>query len=118
MNPARRRTLLFLICAVVLLGAGFASGYIYSYNGFYSPEAQLDHELLEMNFNTRQLFYANAGRRVDVQRELVKQLQGQVAFVNKLLMACPDTESRASARISVKQAQDVLRGQPIASSVP
>ena len=56
MNPARRRTILFLICAVVLLGAGFASGYIYSYNGFYSPEAQLDHELLEMNFNTPPAF--------------------------------------------------------------
>ena len=116
MNPARRRTILFLICAVVLLGAGFASGYIYSYNGFYSPEAQLDHELIEMDFNSRQLFYANAGRRTDVQRELVRQLQGQVAFVNKLLLACSDTRSRTSARTSVKQAQDVLNGQPIANS--
>ena len=118
MNPERRRTLLFLICAVVLLGAGFTSGYIYSYNGFYSPEAQLDHELLEMNFNTRQLFYANTGRRNDVQRELVTQLRGQVAFVNKLLTACPETAGRASAQTSVKQAQDVLGGQPIASGAP
>ncbi len=118
MNPARRRTILFMICAAVLLGAGFASGYIYSYNGFYSPEAQLDHELLEMNFNSRQLFYANTGRRADVQRELVKQLRGQVAFVSKLLMACPETQDRANAQTSVKQAQDVLSGLPIASNVP
>ncbi len=118
MNPARRRTILFLICAVVLLGAGFASGYIYSYNGFYSPEAQLDHELIELNFNTRQLFYANAGRRSDVQRELVRQLQGQVAFINKLLLTCPDAPSRTGARASVKQAQDVLNGQPIVSAAP
>ena len=116
MNPDRRRTVLFLICAVVLLGAGFACGYVYSYNGFYSPESQLDHELIEMDFNTRQLYYANVGRRADVQRELTRQLNGQVAFVNKLLMACPDSKNRLNAEISVKQAVDVLGGHPIASS--
>ena len=98
MSPARRRTILFLICAVVLLGAGFASGYIYSYNGFYSPEAQLDHELVEMNFNTRQLFYANAGRRTDVQRELVKQLRGQVDLRQQTAPGLPRDESRANAQ--------------------
>lgn len=116
MTPARRQTVLFLLCAIVLLGAGFACGYIYSFNGFYSTEAQLDHELVEMDFNSRQLFYANVGRRSDCQRELVKQLTGQVAFVNKLLAATPDTKNRKEAQISVQQALGVMRGEPIVAT--
>lgn len=116
MSPARRQTVLFLICAVVLLTAGFACGYIYSFNGFYSPESQLDHELIEMDFNSRQLYYANQGRRTDCQRELVRQLRGQVAFVNKLLASAPETKNRLNAQISVRQAQSVIDGQPIAIS--
>lgn len=113
MNPARRQTVLFLLCAVVLLGAGFAWGYIHAYNGFYSPEAQLDHELVEMDFNTRQLYYANLGRRADCRRELIKQLKGQVAFVNRLLEAAPEMHSRETVQASVQQAQNAIKGQPI-----
>ena len=113
MNPDRRRTVLFLLCAIVLLAAGFASGYVYSYNGFYSAEAQIDHELLEMDFNSRQLYYANVGRNADCQRELVRQLRGQVAFINKLLATAPEKMDRHMVDMSVEQAQSVMRGQPI-----
>ena len=113
MSLARRQTVLFLICAAVLLGAGFACGYIYSFNGFYSPDAQLDHELVEMDFNTRQLYYANQGRRADCQRELVKQLRGQMLFVNKMLASAPETKNRVNAQASVQQAQSAIDGQPI-----
>ena len=116
MIPARRQTVLFLLCAAVLLAAGFACGYIYSFDGFYSTEAQLDHEIVEMDFNSRQLFYSNAGRRADCQRELVKQLTGQVAFVNKLLASTPDTKNHKAAQISVQQAESVIRGEPIVAT--
>ena len=118
MNPDRRRTVLFLLCAVVLLAAGFVCGYIYSFDGFYSPEAQLDRELVEMNFNIRQLYYTNQGQRDDCRRELVKQLEGQVVFVTKLLASCPQTPTRASAMTDLRQAQNVIAGQPMNAATP
>ena len=118
MNPRRRQTVLFLLCAVVLLGAGFGSGYVYAFNGFYSPETQLDRELSEMNFNSRVLHYTNLGQRADCQRELVRRLQGQVVFVNRMLASGTGLETGATARSSVQQAQNVIGGRPIGQGGP
>ncbi len=114
MTTARRRVLLFLLCAAVLLGAGYAVGYANAYGRFYSPEALLDRELLHMDFNSRLLHYTILGRQADCRRELVGRLQGEVTFVSEQIDGGLAPDSQASARVSIEHARTVMSGQPLA----
>lgn len=114
MLSARRRVLLFLLCAVVLLGAGYAAGYANAYGRFYSPEALLDRELLHLDFNTRLLHYSLLGRQTDCRRELVRRLQGEVTFVGEQMGDGLGPGSQAIARVSLERARTVMSGQTLA----
>ena len=119
MTPARRRTSLFCVCAVALLGTGYAAGYAGAYGRFYSPAALLDRELLHMDFNSRLLHYTILGRQNDCRRELVRRLQGEVAFVGAQIDGGLAPDVRADARTSVEHARTVMAGRPLAqASVP
>ena len=113
MTPARRRTLLFCLSALVLLGAGYAAGYAKAYGQFYSPEALLDRELLHMDFNSRLLHYTLLGQGSDCRRELVHRLQGEVTFVDEQIDGGLAPELQANARISVEHARTVMDGHPL-----
>ena len=111
--PARRRVLLFLLCAAVLLTAGYAAGYARAYDRFYSPEALLDRELLHMDFNSRLLHYSILGRQTDCRRELVRRLQGEVTFVGEQIEDGLTPTSQATAKVSMEHAQTVMSGHPL-----
>ena len=118
MKPSRRQTLLFLLCAVVLLAAGYAAGYGRAYDGFYSSEALLDRELVHMDFNSRLLHYTILGREADCRRELVRRLQGEVAFVGEQLDDGLTPGMQESARISMEHARTVMDGHPLTQALP
>ena len=111
MNHPRRRVVLFLLCAVVLLGAGFAWGYANAYDHFYSPDATLDRELSRLDLNSRMLHYVNAGKPAECRRVLVTQLREQIPFVRGMVkVASP--EAQADANEKLKQAELAINGQP------
>ena len=118
MTPDRRRVLLFLLCAVVLLGGGYAAGYASAYGRFYSPEALLDRELLHMDFNSRLLHYSLLGRQADCRRELVRQLQGEVTFVGEQIEDGLQPGSLVDAQTSIQHARSVMSGHPMAQVSP
>ncbi len=112
MDPARRRTLLFLLSAVVLLATGYAWGSTTAYNRFYSPDASLDRELVHLDFNNRVLHYVNVGQRDACRRELVTQLTQEVAYV-KALQSGASTDARTDADRKLRRAERVIAGQPL-----
>ncbi len=114
MTPARRRVLLFLLSAAVLLGAGYTAGYAHAYGKFYSPEALLDRELLHMDFNSRLLHYSILGQQADCRRELVRRLRGEVTFVRAQIGDGLTPDSQATAKVSMDHAQTVMSGHPLA----
>ncbi len=118
MNPIRRQTVLFLLCALVLLGAGYAVGYSRAYDGFYSSEALLDRELVHMDFNSRLLHYTLLGHEADCRRELVQRLQGEVVFVGEQLDGKLTPGMQETARVSMEHARTVMDGHPLAPTSP
>lgn len=112
MNDPRRRVLLFLLCAVVLLGAGYASGYSRAYDAFYSPDASLDRELVHLDFNTRVLYYVNQQDGVECRRELLAQLRQQMTYVAGLLNASSPVTREFGSR-KLRAAERVVAGQSI-----
>ena len=113
MNLDRRRTSLFLLCAVVLLGAGFAWGYGTAYGRFYSSDAVLDRELVHLDFDSRVLHHINAGQRVECRRDLVTQLQRESTFLRGLLESA-SADARNDANRKLQQAEGAINGQPVA----
>ena len=112
MKPDHYRILLFLLCAVVLLGAGFAWGYGNAYGRFYSPDATLDRELVQLDFDSRVLHYVNVGQRAECRRDLVTQMQHQIAFLRGMLSSA-SAEARSSADHDLQQAEAVIKGQTL-----
>ena len=117
MNLIRRQTLLFLACAVVLLGAGFAWGYSNAYTRFYSPEATVDRELVRLDFDSRVLHYVNAGQRVQCRRDLVAQLRQQITFIRGMLNES-SPEERSDSNRKLQEAERAIAGQPLNSDAP
>lgn len=110
MTVERRRTFLFLLCAAVLLAAGYAWGYARAYDGFYSPDASIDRELLSMEFNGRVLHHVNAGQPKECSRELVTQLRRQMIYIGTLVKAAsPDARQQGEA--AIQQAERAIAGQ-------
>ena len=113
MRPARKRTILFLICAAVLLAAGYGWGYSSAHDRFYAPEALLDDELVSLDFNNRLMHYANLNQAAECRRELLTRLGEQIARVESLTPDCQDLSSRREAEKSVANARLVMTGQPL-----
>ena len=113
---ARKRLLLFLACAVVLLGAGYGWGYSNAHDEFYAPESLLQNELISLDFNNRQLHYANLNLPAESRRELLARLREEIAFVNSIAPQCRDAGSRREAEKSVGNAKQVMDGHPLSAS--
>ena len=113
MRPARQRTILFLICAAVLLAAGYGWGYSNAHDRFYAPESLLDNELVSLDFNNRLMHYANLNQSAECRRELLTRLHEQIAFVESVAPECQDPGSRHVAEKSVENARLVMSGQPL-----
>ena len=111
MHAARQRTFLFLVCATVLLGAGYAWGLSSAHDRFYAPERLLDDELKHLDFNNRVLHHVNLQQTDECRRELSARLRGQITYVQSVLPDCHEPGSRRSAEESVRHAQQVLAGQ-------
>ena len=104
-----------MLCAVVLLGAGFAWGYSNAYARFYSPEATVDRELVRLDFDSRMLHYVNTGQRSQCRRDLVAQLSQQIVFIRGVLNASSaDTQSDATRKL--REAELAIAGQPTSGS--
>ena len=113
MHAARRRTFLFLLCAAVLLAAGYGWGYSTAHDHFYAPEALLDSELVSLDFNNRLMHFANLNQAAECRRELLTRLGEQIARVESLAPDCQDLGSRRQAEKSVQNARLVMSGQPL-----
>ena len=113
MTPARRAAFRFILSTTLLLGAGYAAGYAHAYGRFYSPEALLDRELLHMDFNSRLLHYTLLGQPAACRRELVRRLQGEVAFVGQQLGGDLPSDYHAQVLLSVEHARTVVAGHPL-----
>ena len=113
MHSARKRIGLFLICAAVLLAAGYGWGYSTAHDRFYAPEALLDNELVSMDFNNRLMHYANLNQAAECRRELLTRLREQIARVESLAPDCQDLSSRREAEKSAQNARLVMSGQPL-----
>ena len=118
MHSARKRILLFLICAAVLLATGYAWGYANAHDRFYAPEALLDNELVSLNFNNRLLHYVNLNQAAECRRELMGRLREQTAFVNSVAPDCRDAGSRREAEKSLGDARQVMAGRPLVAGAP
>ena len=118
MIPKRRRSLFLFLGALLVLAAGYGAGYARAYGQFYSPEALLDRELLHMDFNSRLLHYTLLGQQADCRRELVRRLQGEVAFVGQQLNGGLPPDYQTSVRESVANARTVMEGRPLSPSLP
>lgn len=115
MSPARRRTVLFVVCAAVLLAAGYAWDYTSAYNRFYDPEPSLDRETVHLNFNSRVLHYTNLAQPAQCRRELVARLGQQIVYVRGLLPGL-SPDSRLGAEREISQAERVIAGQGLAAA--
>ena len=112
MSFDRRQTSLFVLCAVVLLGTGFAWGYGNAYNRFYSPDASVDRELVQLDFDRRVLHYVNLGQRTECRRDLVTQMQRQMTFLRGLLGSA-SADTRLDAARKLQQAEGAINNQPL-----
>ena len=118
MDSARKRIFFFLICAAVLLAAGYGWGYANAHDRFYAPEALLDKELVSLNFNNRLLHYVNLNQSAECRRELIGRLREQMAFVNSVSPDCQDAGSRHEAEKSLGDARQVMNGRPLVAGAP
>ncbi len=116
MAAARKRILLFLVCATVLLAAGYGWGYSNAHDQFYAPESLLENELVSLDFNNRLLHYANLNQLAEARRELLTRLHEQIAFVESVTPDCHDPGSRHQAEQSVLNARQVVNGQPLVAN--
>lgn len=110
MNLDRRRTLLFLLCAVVLLGTGFTWRYGQAYNRFYSSDAVLERELIPLDFDTRVLHYVNAGQQAKCRQSLAAQLRREIIFLRGCLESA-SADARSDADPRLQRAEDAIKGQ-------
>ena len=115
MRPAHKRTVLFLICAALLLAAGYGWGYSNAHDRFYAPESLLANELVDLDFNNRLMHYANLNRTADCRRELLARLNEQITYVQTVMPDCQDAGSRHEAEKSVQNARQVIDGQSMAA---
>ena len=113
MHSARKRIGLFLICAAVLLAAGYGWGYSTAHDHFYAPEALLENQLESMDFNNRLMHYANLNQAAECRRELLTRLQEQITYVQSVAPDCQDLSSRRDAEKHVQDARLVMSGQPL-----
>lgn len=117
MNSAPRRLLLFLACAVVLLAAGYLWGASREHDKFYSPEALLDRELVNLDFNSRVLYHINQGHPAECRRELVTQIKRQMVYLGSFLADTP-TDVRNDAMRKLQRAQAAIADQTAAPHPP
>ncbi len=111
MSPARKRTVLFVICAAVLLGAGWAWGYSMAFERFYGPSAILDRETVDLRFYNQLLHYVDAG---DQQRErdaIQRRLSQTAAYVNAVIATAEKRKLSPDAAESVAEARAALSQQ-------
>ncbi len=109
MTLRQRQTCLFLVCAVVLLAAGYGWGEAYAYTRYYSPGSLLDRETLDLQFNTRLLRYADTHQPDRVRSRLCARLTEQVRYIDQVIASSGDQSVARSAAASLEQARAALK---------
>ncbi len=98
LSQARRQTVLFVVCAAVLLAAGFAWGYAHAMTQLNAPQVLLQREIIDLDFNTRLLQRFVAKQPVILKDTLENRLNQQAVLVGQLAAACPPGADRAEAQ--------------------
>ena len=108
MALARRQTLLFVLCACVLLAAGYAWGYAKAYTEYYSLSELMDRETLDLEFNSRLLHYADIHQPETVRRKLYQRLSEQVRYVGEIIASSKYRNMAPDAAASLQHAREAL----------
>jgi hypothetical protein len=111
MSPARKRTVLFLICAAVLLAAGWAWGYSMAFDRFYGPSALLDRETVDLRFYSQLLHYADAGDQQREREAILRRFNQTSAYMNAVIATAEKRELSHEAAESIAQARAALKPQ-------
>jgi hypothetical protein len=112
----RQQTCLFLVCAVVLLGAGYGWGYANTYTQYYSLASVMDRETLDLDFNSRLLHFADANQPAAVRARLYQRLAEQVHYIDQILASADDPNLTRDAAASLARARAAL--DPPRTQVP
>jgi hypothetical protein len=104
----RKQVWLFLLCTAVLLSAGYGWGYASAYTGFYSASSLMDREVLDLEFNSRLLHFANSNQPERVRARLLDRVSEQVRYVNQIIGSSDDPAVVRNAAASLEQAREAL----------
>ena len=104
----RQQLYLFLLCAVVLLGAGYGWGYANTYTQYYSLASVMDRETLDLDFNSRLLHFADANQPAQVHARLSRRLAEQVRYIDQILASADDRDMTGDAAASLARARAAL----------
>ena len=109
---------LFLLCAAVLLGAGYGWGYASTYTQYYSLGSVMDRETLDLDFNSRLLHFATINQPAEVRARLYQRLVEQVLYIDQILASANDREMTRDAAGSLARARAALSqpGPPVAAA--
>ena len=107
-TPRHRQIWLFLLCAAVLLSAGYGAGYASAYTQFYSVSSVVDRETLDLEFNSRLLRFADANQPEAVRARLFQRLSGQVRYVDQIMASSDDPDAARNAAMSLEHARVAL----------
>ncbi len=111
MSPARKRTVLFLICAAVLLAAGWAWGYSMAYDRLYSASTILDRETVDLRFYSQLLHYVDAGDQQREREAIHRRLSQTSAYVNAVIATSETRKLSPDAAESIAEARAALGAQ-------
>ncbi len=111
MAPARRQTFLFVLCAAVLLAAGYTWGYTRAFTQYYCLSELMDRETLDLEFNSRLLHYADLHQLETVRAKLFTRLSEEVHYVNEIIASSKDRTMEPEAAASLQHARAALSPQ-------
>lgn len=111
MSPARKRTVLFLICAAVLLAAGWAWGYSMAFDRLNGVSALLDRETVDLRFYNQLLHYADAGDQQKESAAIRRRLSQTAAYVSTVIATSESRKLSPDAAESISEARAALSPQ-------
>jgi hypothetical protein len=108
MTLRRQQLLLFILCAAVLLAAGYGWGYAGAYARTNSASALLDQETLDLDFNGRLLHFADANEPEKVHVRLCQRLSQELQYADRIIADSDDQSIARDTAASLARARAVL----------